>query len=134
MASKPVRYHGGMKLIRFLKGELAADARGWVSDGLIGEDQARAILARYGASYDDAVKGWRGYLVLLSLAAVMAGVGLILLLSHNWEEIPSWLKLGGILVLLGLINLQGLRLWHGTAPPSSWWRRSTTWASTTPKA
>lgn len=100
-----------MKLIRFLKGELAAEAQAWVADGVIGEEQAAAILARYGARFGDAPRAPRGYLVLLSLAAVMAGVGLILLLSHNWEQIPHWLRLGGIGALLALINAQGLRAW-----------------------
>lgn len=57
-----------MKFLRLLKRELAAEARNWIDEGFVSEEQARRILGRYGARLPDGTERSVGYIVLLSRA------------------------------------------------------------------
>ncbi len=98
-----------MKLLRFLKRELAADAHEWVKDGIVSPKQAEQILARYGASYPEEGKNKdRGYLILMSLAALMIGLGVIVVIGANWDEIPRWIRMSLMFVIVAITNGAGL--------------------------
>lgn len=74
-----------MRLPPWLGRELDA----WQRDGLITGDQRRAILARYAPSPASSELVSR---VLVWLAVVAAGVGVVVLLVWNWAEIPAAAK------------------------------------------
>lgn len=89
-----------MRLMNLLKRELAKEARDWVQDGIISKQQADLILHRYGSSLEQGkAAGSFGYYVLMSLAVLFAGLSLILLVSENWNEIPRWLRMSGLLLV-----------------------------------
>lgn len=97
-----------MKLLRFMKRELATEAALWVQDGLVSRSQSEDILARYGASFPDGQKNKdRGYLILMSLAALMVGVALIIVIGANWDEIPRWTRMGMMVSLVAVTNWIG---------------------------
>ncbi|BAJ01990.1 DUF2157 domain-containing protein [Shewanella violacea] len=101
-----------MRLIQLLKKELAKEARGWVDESLITHEQGQAILAKYGESLDnDANKTSFGYYLLMALGSLFIGLALILIISHNWDEIPSLVKTGALILLTLTTNLIGLRLY-----------------------
>ncbi len=94
-----------MKLLRFLKRELAAGATEWVRDGIVSKDQAEKILARYGATYPKEGKNKdRGYLILMSLAALMVGVATIIVIGANWDEIPRGARMAMMIATVAVTN------------------------------
>ncbi len=86
-----------MKLIRLLKGELAGETIDWVKKNIISVEQATAICRLYGMEYGK--KQSRAYAVLTTLGFLFVGLALIVLISHNWEELPRGLRMGGLLLL-----------------------------------
>lgn len=100
-----------MRLIHLFKKELAHEARDWVREELVSETQANAILARYGESLnEDPNKNSFGYYLLMSLGALFLGLALILIVSHNWDEIPRLGRTIALLLLTLGCNGQGIRL------------------------
>lgn len=100
-----------MRLIHLFKKELAHEARDWVRDELVSDAQASAILARYGESLDeDPNKNSFGYYLLMSLGAFFLGLALILIVSHNWEEIPRVIRTSGLLLLTLSCGVIGSKL------------------------
>lgn len=97
-----------MKFIRLLKHELAAEAEDWSKKGLISEDQARSILKLYGTDLPDGKGKSLAYFVLLALAGLFMGVGAILLISHNWEDIPRGIRMISLIMLTLGANGAGL--------------------------
>ena len=94
-----------MRLIQLFKKELSHEARIWVRDELVSEQQANTILARYGTSLsDDTDKNSFGYYLLMSLGVLFIGLALILIVSHNWDEIPSSIRTGSLLLLTLVTN------------------------------
>ena len=86
---------------------LAAEVRKWVRDNLISAEQGERILARYPAH-----AAWFSRpIVLFSLigGALIAG-GIALVVAHNWEGIHRWVKLGGVVALMGIAHWSGLAL------------------------
>lgn len=71
---------------------LGRELDAWHRDGLISDDQHRAILARYepAASASQQVST-----ILITLAILAAGTGVVVFLSWNWNAIPPLLKTGG---------------------------------------
>lgn len=87
------------RLYSWLRRELDS----WRKEGIIGEEQAKAILSRYGISEEIAeTKKRYGKLVTIIaiLGTIILGVGVILFFASNWQEIPKWAKL---LVIFGTI-------------------------------
>jgi uncharacterized membrane protein len=99
-----------MRLFRLFKKDLAREVEGWVSDGVIEASQGESILARYGARLEDAQGSSVGYYVLTALAALFVGLALILVVSHNWDEIPRLTRMLSLILLTLAVNLQGMRL------------------------
>lgn len=111
-----------MRLIRFIKAELAGDARGWVDDGLLSTEQAQAILARYGTELGAERQGLMGYYTLLVLAAGLVGLGAILLVGSNWHDISRTVRLVGLLGLTVAANGAGiLRIHRDEDGPATFW-------------
>lgn len=83
------------KRFNWLGGEVAS----WQHDGVISEEQARAIMARYRdpAGSDEAERGGRLVTTLAALGSILLGVGVVLFLAANWPAIPRWLKVVAVL-------------------------------------
>ncbi|WP_394147141.1 DUF2157 domain-containing protein [Shewanella atlantica] len=99
-----------MRLIQLFKKELSHEARSWVRDELVSEEQANSILARYGTSLtDDTETNSFGYYLLMSLGALFIGLALILIVSHNWDEIPRAVRTSSLLLLTLVTNAIGIK-------------------------
>lgn len=97
-----------MNILRLFKGELSSAAASWVRDGIISEAQAGEILARYGTTLPDISHKSIGYYILTGLAALFMGLGAIVLISHNWDEIPRAIRMISLIGLTLGINLYAL--------------------------
>ena len=74
----------------------------WVQDHLITQDQANSILSRYPADSRSSAT-----ITFSMIGGLLCILGLILLISANWQLIPRAAKLGGILGLLTASTLLG---------------------------
>jgi len=110
---------------------LPAEVAQWQADGLISEEQADAILERYGLSTEDwppgepAAAGSTGSVVsaedlaerstLISRAvsiigvmgALLVGLGIIIYIAANWDGIPVWARVTMLVGLTAAINAAG---------------------------
>ena len=88
---------------------LPAAVADWEAAGIVNAEQAAAILARY--EDEDAGAASRGRLVtiLVTLGAVLIGLGVILFFAANWQEIPKEVKLA--LMLVGVPVVYGAGYW-----------------------
>lgn len=80
---------------------------GWRQAGLISGDQADVLSARY------PVAGQRlpwGMIIFSCLGAVIVGLGVILLLAYNWQDLPKFAKLGIVLGAVVGAHATGIRL------------------------
>ena len=82
----------------------------WEREGVISSDQSRAILARYPAQTEGLP--W-GMIIFACLGAVIVGLGIILLLAYNWDEIPKYAKMTIVLGSLAVVHAVGLKLTAG---------------------
>ncbi|MCH8543051.1 MAG: DUF2157 domain-containing protein [Alcanivorax sp.] len=98
-------------MIRFFRGELTEEVRDWVNDGLISAEQGEAILARHDRSLVETDRPSLGYRVLSALAILFAGAALLLLLSHNWDQLSRLGRMLGLIAATGLLNGLGVRQW-----------------------
>lgn len=97
-----------MALERLFRARLPEEIRAWREEGLIEEDQAQRILARYQLAPDQHTASL-GYMVLTGLAILCGGLALLLVISHNWEDMPRALRMSGLILLTFILNLQGVR-------------------------
>lgn len=75
---------------------LTAEVEAWQAENLLPAETARVILARYGLVPGETVVTLRRskiVAVFTVLAAVLIGVGVILVMSANWEQIPRFVRL-----------------------------------------
>ena len=88
---------------RFLQ-QIETEIAVWLQRGTISKEQAEAISSQYVV-----VSPLYGRLivVLVTLGAILAGVGIILLVSANWQHIPRAAKIILILVLNALVYTLG---------------------------
>ena len=77
---------------------LGRELDAWQRDGLIGDDQRRAILARYEPAI--AASDLVCY-TLITLAILAAGTGVVVFLSWNWSAIPPLVKTSGAFMIVG---------------------------------
>ena len=68
---------------------LVTESEAWQRDGLITDEQRRAILARYEPS---ATAAEQASSALTWLAVLAAGIGAIVLVAWNWTSIPDLVK------------------------------------------
>jgi len=83
----------------WLEGEIAV----WRAMRLVDEERARALLGLYESRQSfEARQQTKGLLTLLALAAMLVGLGVLLLIGYNWERMPAPLKITAIFgALLG---------------------------------
>ncbi len=83
----------------WLEGEVAV----WRAMGLVDEERAHALLGLYESRESfEARQQTKGLLTLLALAAMLVGLGVLLLIGYNWEQMPAPLKVTAIFgALLG---------------------------------
>lgn len=111
-----------MGLLRLFKGELASEVRQWVEEGVIDRPQGEQILARYDTSLDGQGHHSFGYSILIGLAIFSMGLALLLLISHNWEEIPRAFRMLSLITLTLALNGWGIRcMSKGQAQISKRW-------------
>lgn len=94
---------------------LFAQLDDWVRRGLVDAAQAARIRQLYPAA--GPALPWSTVL-FTGLGAVVAGLGVILLLAYNWQAIPRLGKLAVILAALAGLHATSLWLW-----PQTGWRR-----------
>lgn len=85
---------GGIKdaFVDRLRGEAAE----WVASGVLTNEQANAIMERYGASYVEKVKVERqGRMtqIITALGAILLGAGVLLWVGSNWDGLTHVVKL-----------------------------------------
>ena len=71
---------------------LDRESEGWERDGIISPSQRAAILGRYGALHERSAAA-----ILIWLAVLTGGAGLVLLAGWNWDLIPPATKLAVLL-------------------------------------
>lgn len=86
---------------------LATEIQGWIREGLVSSEQAARILARHPIE-----AGWlsRPAAIFGLVGGVLVAAGVALVVSHNWESIHRWVKLGGLVALMLAAYWGGLRL------------------------
>lgn len=92
---------------------MTQEVREWIREGVIEPAQGEAILARYGTGLADGENTSFGYYVLTALATLFVGLALILIVSHNWDEIPRLTRMIVLCTITLVANLQGMRLLLG---------------------
>jgi uncharacterized membrane protein len=97
-----------MRLIHLLKHDLCHEAAVWAQAGIISEEQAASICARYGIDYDNRSRRTYGYHVLVGFGCLFIGLSLITLVGANWEAIPRGLRMAALMALTLGANLGGL--------------------------
>ncbi len=103
-----------MRLIRLLKNDLAQEASDWVDQGIINAEQARVICQRYGSDYPPPDKSHMGYRALLLLGYLFLGLAAITLVGANWDQIPRWLRMAGLVITTaGVQGYATLRWFNG---------------------
>ena len=125
-ASRPP-FRGGDDFPRRLPAEVAQ----WQADGLISEEQAAAILARYGLPAEDGLPGEptatdstgsadssgdlaeqgslvsRAVSIIGVMGALLVGLGIIIYVAANWDVIPVWARVTMLVGLTAAINGAG---------------------------
>jgi uncharacterized membrane protein len=81
---------------------LAGEMESWTAQGLLTGDQAARILGLYGSPEErSARRGGRAVSAITSLATLLVGLGVLLLIAFNWMVLPGALKI--VLVVLAMI-------------------------------
>jgi len=97
-----------MAMPSLFRASLSREIRDWEEEQLISAEQAAQLRARYGLSVDDRAASL-GYMVLSGLAILCAGLALLLVISHNWDEIPRVVRMGALILLTAGLNLRGVQ-------------------------
>jgi uncharacterized membrane protein len=91
---------------------LPEEVAGWRRDDLISVAQARSIMARYGldwAETDESRRRGRLSNVVMTLGAVLTGIGVIVFVASNWKHIGRIARI--VLLLVALAAVYGSALW-----------------------
>ena len=110
---------------------LSAEVTQWQADGLISEEQAGAILARYGLATEGGLPGEpaatnsigsadstgdlaeqgsvvsRAISIIGVMGALLVGLGIIIYVAANWDVIPVWARVTMLVGLTAAINAAG---------------------------
>jgi len=90
------------------KKELVKEANLWVADGLISQEQAEQIGGRYGVDVNNPDSSSIAYRVLVTLGYLFIGLALIVLIGANWDEIPRFVRMAGLILLTLCTQLVGV--------------------------
>ena len=89
----------------WLVGELDA----WRNLGLVDDDQRQAVLGLYATPEDlGRLRQSRALGILSTLAALMVGLGVMLLIAYNWDAMAASVKVAAIVVGLVTVHSAGL--------------------------
>jgi uncharacterized membrane protein len=97
-----------MKLIRFLKHELANEITSWVNQDIISTQQAESICKQYGIDYNNQSRHSYAHSALIALGYLFFGLAVITLIGANWENISRGFRMGSLISITVAINLLGL--------------------------
>jgi uncharacterized membrane protein len=98
---------------------LEAEIAGWRALGLVSAEQMESLLGLYETKEAFAARQQsRGLLTLLAVAATFIGLGVLLLIGYNWDQMPSSLKVTAIFGAVIGSHALGFRLRYQTG-----WRR-----------
>ncbi|MGE3818749.1 MAG: DUF2157 domain-containing protein [Isosphaeraceae bacterium] len=90
---------------------LKVELESWRGLGLVSDDQALAVLSLYGTEAQAAERRQsRALAILLFLSALLAGLGVLLLIGYNWAAMPSAAKVVLILAAVITAHSAGLKL------------------------
>lgn len=103
-----------MRLIRLLKNDLAKETALWVEKDLISEPQAVNICKEYGADYYAHEQNSFLLNLLTIIGFVFIGIALIVLIGHNWDEIPRAIRMIGLLGVTACTQLFAWRRYSST--------------------
>ena len=92
---------------------LSTKTNKWVENKLISAEQAQAILAFEKSSHNNLF--WK---VAFVIAALLIGLGLILIVSSGWQNIPDLVKLSSAFLLLG--GFSYATFWHLQKQHKGW--------------
>lgn len=93
---------------------LEIESTGWVNEGVITAEQRQRLLARHPVP----AGGMNRFLAILAMVGgALLVVGVSLVIKSNWERIGDWVKIGGLLALLGGFSYAGWRL---KVAPGEW--------------
>ena len=94
-----------MSLPKDFRAWLAKESAAWNQEGLLGAEQREQILARYPeATTDSSALAF----ALKTLAVLLFGAAIFLVISHNWADLPRTGQLATVLLALVLIQGTGL--------------------------
>lgn len=94
-----------MSLPKGFRAWLAKESAAWNQEGLLGAEQRERILARYPeAAADSSALAF----ALKTLAVLLFGAAIFLVISHNWADLPRTGQLTTVLLALALIQGTGL--------------------------
>lgn len=97
---------------------LARESAVWRTEGLISEVQSRAVLDLYGTAAEAGEQRQsRALLMISTLAALLIGLGVLLLVGYNWEMLPAGVKVAMILAAVFAAHATGYRLRFGAGRP-----------------
>ncbi len=88
-----------MRLIHFLKHDLAKEVTSWVAKDIITEAQAHAICQEYDIDYKAHKQNNFLLNLLTTLGFIFIGIALIVLIGHNWDDIPRGIRLSSLLAI-----------------------------------
>ena len=92
---------------------LAREIEQWQQEGVLRPDQARTLRARYGLvpreSYRTVHRS-RIVGILAVLGVVLVGVGVILLIGANWQDMPRWSRFALLLMATAGAYTAGYRM------------------------
>ncbi|GMW00939.1 MAG: hypothetical protein AMXMBFR84_20760 [Candidatus Hydrogenedentota bacterium] len=90
--------------IRWLYGELPT----LVAGGIVSQESADRIQEHYGPVEESFSRTNVAMVIISALCALLIGLGLILILAHNWDMYPRWVKT--VMSLLPMVTGQALCL------------------------
>jgi hypothetical protein len=81
---------------------LAGELEAWQGEGLVSAEQSARLLGLYDSKAELAEKRHsKTLLILMSAAALLAGMGVLLLIGYNWQKMPAATK---VLIIFGAIT------------------------------
>lgn len=81
--------------------------KSWVADGVLSPQQAEVLRQRHP---QPAVSAPWGVILFSGLGAVVCGLGVILLLAYNWQDIPKAGKLALVFISILAAHITGFKL------------------------
>lgn len=93
---------------------LELESTQWVDEGVVSAEQRQRLLARHPVK----TGGVNRFLAILAMiGGALLVVGISLVIKSNWERIGDWVKIAGLLALLGGFSYAGWRL---KVDPGAW--------------